>query len=517
MNDSAILFKAYDNIHGAELWRSDGTDNGTYMIKDISAGYANGFQKNYHIYDNGKLYFSGNDGTGYHLWVTDGTDTGTKKISTDFILNTPPGFTKYNGKIYFIAYTFNTGIWEYWVTDGTTSGTKKLVDILPNLKNVIVSGMKSFSGKLYFIGKTVANGKEIWVTDGTNSGTKIVNDLYPGKDDGIDGGLVEYNGMLYFWGIDNTTTGYALYSTDGTSFNRIKKIYNDVGWTYPSIFMPLDKSIVYDNKLYFAAADKTNNLEMWVTDGTTGGTKMVKDIFPGIGSSYPNFITMLNNKIIFGAVDKNNDQELWISDGTDTGTTMLKDINPYAGGYTGSSGITDWGNGVKTQGAVHNGILFFAGADTAHGTELWRTDGTDTGTNMVVDFIPGTTGAVFDIGIYAHGRNIWLTMSDQVHGYELFLWDGNNLVSVENLMKSHVTSSVYPNPNNGSFTIKFDVEDFIKGHLKVTDLMGRMVHDQSIARNEREVHLTLPQVAPGIYHLILELDGKKIVHKLNIQ
>src|SRR5262249_41131203 len=39
--------------------------------------------------------------------------------------------------------------------------------------------------------------------------------------------------------------------------------------------------------------------------------------------------------------------------------------------------------------AVVNGTLFFAANDGVHGTELWRTDGTVSGTTLVKDISPG--------------------------------------------------------------------------------------------------------------------------------
>jgi ELWxxDGT repeat protein len=40
---SITYFYADDGIYGRELWRSDGTEDGTYLVKDINPGKGHGF------------------------------------------------------------------------------------------------------------------------------------------------------------------------------------------------------------------------------------------------------------------------------------------------------------------------------------------------------------------------------------------------------------------------------------------------------------------------------------------
>jgi ELWxxDGT repeat protein len=84
-------------------------------------------------------------------------------------------------------------------------------------------------------------------------------------------------------------------------------------------------------KAIFEAIDPTNGTELWVTDGTSAGTTLVKDIFPGTSGSFPGAFTLLRNgKAIFQANDGTNGTELWITDGTSAGTALVKDIWPGA-------------------------------------------------------------------------------------------------------------------------------------------------------------------------------------------
>jgi ELWxxDGT repeat protein len=132
----------------------------------------------------------------------------------------------------------------------------------------------------------------------------------------------------------------------------------------------------------------------------------LKDIFPGSGSSNPNYFTDINGTLFFTAYDPTNGQELWKSDGTEAGTTMVKDIYP---GSNGSSPqyLTDV-----------NGTLFFQANDDTNGYELWKSDGTQAGTTLVKDIRPGSAssspqyltdvnGTLFFSAQDPEGRELW--------------------------------------------------------------------------------------------------------------
>ena len=161
--------------------------------------------------------------------------------------------------------------------------------------------------------------------------------------------------------------------------------------------------------------------DRWKTDGTSSGTTMVKDINSGSASSITNCrsgayhrnwqCVIFNNNFYFLADDGTNGNELWKSDGTASGTVMVKDINSGSG--------SSW----PGQFVVLGNTLYFTANDGTNGKELWKTDGTTSGTVMVKDIWSGISGsAPRDLEVV--GNSLFFSAYDATHGLELWKSDG---------------------------------------------------------------------------------------------
>jgi ELWxxDGT repeat protein len=224
--------------------------------------------------------------------------------------------------------------------------------------------------------------------------------------------FVDVNGTLFFSAQDGVS-GEELWKSDGTSAGTV--LVKDI---FPGAqdSQPLELTNV-NGTLFFDANDGVSGQELWKSDGTSAGTVLVKDIFPGAIHSAPFNLTNVNGTLFFDANDGVSSYELWKSDGTSAGTLLVKDIYPGANG-SNPSFLTNV-----------NGILFFAADDGANGQELWKSDGTSAGTVSVKDIDPGANGSNPSFLTNVNGT-LFFAANDGVNGQELWKSDGTSAGTV---------------------------------------------------------------------------------------
>ncbi|MFN0054661.1 MAG: ELWxxDGT repeat protein [Planctomycetales bacterium] len=432
---STTYFAADDGIHGQELWKSDGTAAGTVMVADIYAGeYSSCID--YLTNVNGTLYFVATDGVhGAELWKSDGTADGTKIVKdiyagNDFDIGSiPRDLTNVNGTLYFSANDGDHGI-ELWTSDGTTEGTELVKDIYTHgdyYDEPMPRDLTNVNGTLYFTANDGDHGIELWKSDGTAGGTRMVKDINTGSGDyyyyySYPRDLTNINGTLYFTA-DDGTHGIELWTSDGTpaGTRMVKDLNPGSRYGYPDNSYPSNLTDV-NGTLFFTADEGGDSRTLWTSDGTAAGTRRIRDIDPGSDDdyyAYPDDLTNVNGILFFTADDGVHGTELWTSDGTAAGTRMVKDIFQDSQRYHS--------DGYPYALTSANGWLYFTAYDGVHGRELWKSDGTDAGTTMLMDILPGSENGSYPYDFPHNLTNangtLFFAASDGVHGTELWSFD----------------------------------------------------------------------------------------------
>lgn len=221
--------------------------------------------------------------------------------------------------------------------------------------------------------------------------------------------LVEFRGQLSF-AVNFEDRRMALWRSDGT----------EAGTTEVKAFPPLPSDRLArlrgltsaGDKLFFLASEVDSGNELWVTDGSPGGTRRVADLTPGAEGSFLSHLAGLGSRFVFfrevlGSDTMPGRHELWRSDGTAAGTQRLMDFGP--------------GTSVSWQDMRLGGALVFFVSSASRGTELWRTDGTVAGTVRVRRLDAGEAG-IFDVR--TSGGTGFFTLLDEGNLTEVWKTDG---------------------------------------------------------------------------------------------
>ncbi len=415
--NGVFYFAADDGIHGRELFRSDGTTGGTCLVKDIVPG-SDASNVSDIIVSGNRLYFLIINPF-YHqvLWTSDGTDAGTMPVamnghsSTDFSIFFAADVS---GTTFFtIVYAGPTGGQnELWKTDNTGTSATFVAPI-----NGPISEMANLNGKLFFTFFDYATFKasDLFVSDGTFQGTYSVKDL---DGDPLTSGSVAHltvlNGLLYFSANDGS--GQRLWVSDGSDAGTYAVSNKDNIFLVAELPFGSNPFGVSNNTLFFPGSYNDPSISptgfeicKFNTIDPAENVTLLKDINPGSNSSSLSNFCDVAGTFFFTSTSLSEGFQLWKSDGSASGTVLVKDADPGQ-----SYPFTDLTNA--------NGLLLFAYNDPAFGRELWRSDGTSAGTLLVKDIFPGLPDAYPDF--LTPFKNLTYFQAASANGIELWSSDG---------------------------------------------------------------------------------------------
>jgi ELWxxDGT repeat protein len=268
---------------------------------------------------------------------------------------------------------------EPWVVDGTDN-LFQLKPIIQGTAHTFLAGFFAYGNKTYFaaVPNECANCPgpfNVWVTDGTSEGThKLDNQqgvtyqvLGPSgfpfyNSNGVRGLFDQmfgpFNTNLYYVGTNGIDDSARICISDGINTTVVN--------SNSSILSFMGLGINFDGDLYFTGGNKTTGGELCVSDGTPGGTRILKDLYAGSMSSTPRYFFNLKGRLYFVANSTSYQiDELWVLNSDLHDCTKLMSF-PYSGGP-----------GIKSNFVITSNAAFFVAnsssdASTTQVAQIYR-------------------------------------------------------------------------------------------------------------------------------------------------
>ncbi len=397
----------------ARLWGSDGTPAGTAAFSDVEeSSRLMGVGDKVLVFEEQRVLAFDEDGGMDVLLRAD--DSGVRFL-TDPVL--PLG-----GDVLFLETRSLPSFVNLWRTDGTAAGTTM---VWPRIYDFGFFGSPgAYDGAVRGSEAFLLVVDTIWRTDGTRDGTVLVADLAEACPECFLDNLAVTDDRIFFtsrepyddavrrlWRVDASTgEAAAIFETRGV----------DVGGFFGPAAPALRDLTAAGDRLFFVLTDPSvgavpvlpapqvaEGAELWTSDGTAEGTRLVRDIWPGRSSSNPRWLTDFDGRLVFTADDGESGRELWTSDGTAEGTVLFHDV------YPGPSPAQP--HGLR----VVDGVLLFAADGGSGGTELWASDASGADVRQVQDLNPGPLGSD-PRGFTAAGECVYFNAGRRETGFELW-------------------------------------------------------------------------------------------------
>ena len=338
--DGRVYFAATTAEQGRELWSSDGTAEGTRLVSDINPGTLDSQPSTFLALRN-VLLFRAQNAAGLELWQTEG-----RPPRTTMIADLHPGpegsiptfLTALGDAVYFGADDkFTPGVGfdrELWKLDVASGRLTRVRDINPGPGPSIPSALTTLGRQVLFQAGEPQGGVELWRSDGTEAGTVRVRDIVAGVGSSAPTGLRRVGSRIYFSAGD-AERGRELWVSDGSAVGTtlVKDINPGPNGSEPLYATP------FRNGFLFNAEDGEHGRELWFSDGTEAGTRLVRDVNPGPANASPLGLVVAGGEAYFvtirdaGAGDNTVSTELWKSDGTEEGTRVVWQAPGRAAGY----------------------------------------------------------------------------------------------------------------------------------------------------------------------------------------
>ena len=415
INDK-IYFSAYRTGYGSELWQSNGTMQGTILIKDLIPGSESSFPTSFIEFKN-DIYFSAgiksaNLPQPRNIFQF---SPGSNIISAPFVLEEDAKdafispIVALGKKLFFTGEDSVHGV-ELWTSDGIPGSSHMVLDIVNGVNSSFPSNFIIKDSLLYFnAGPT----KELWQSNGTPEGTKKVT-IPNCPEFGPNNNCIVFpsKNRQKCWVLKNG----ALYKTN---FNGDSVFVDNV-----NEFGILDKG----NDLYYVNV-KMNIVTLWKVSCSSNEPIAISKIDTVFLENQYGFFSK-KYKILGEFADSNIIVQVHTKTWSINKISGEKHLLSNFIAYTECTDTTNYtlylceGGGVNMGTSVlSNGILFYTlGYQSREKPEfwnaykLWRTDGTKEGTFLLDDRSElNKSLTVFGNGII-YRINFWANSPDPEFG-----------------------------------------------------------------------------------------------------
>lgn len=385
VSGSRAFFLTGGDDFPTDLWTSDGTQRGTRFLRTF-------YQPNHYVgpytdflkpVPGGVAFVGVSDGiNGLNLWRSDGTPNGTRRLTafSDYqsVAGLPESQIAAAGDRLFFVVSNPTGP-RLWSVQGQAPLATPVTGCPGGCPALLPgSPLTPAGGQVVFAARDLTHGTEPWTSDGTGAGTRILRDLCAGACDSNPEGFTLHGGTVDFRVTWNGRTRLA--RTDGTAAALLAPVTPVT--TVPGYFPPLIDLADVGPRTFFAGLDSQGS-QPWVTDGTAAGSRRIVS-GANSGGSDPRDSVVLGDLLLFTASDGAT-RSVWTVDAQGTAAPISGTGVPID--RPGPSALT-----------VSGGSAYFVSDRGTDGVELWRTDGSPAGTLRLASFQDKALSDLRDLG-----------------------------------------------------------------------------------------------------------------------
>lgn len=239
------------------------------------------------------------------------------------------------------------------------------------------------SGPLvWFAAEHDAVGRELFAVDAAGSVLVRAEDVRPGPDSSDPDLVTPFAGGVLF--VARIGAHHELRFAHPAAPGTVAL------WSGPRIYAV---EVAAGPLAFFTVITAARAGELWCTDGTSAGTRLLHTFASGIGVE----LASLGGAVFFAAGDSSTGSELWRSDGTAAGTALFADLMPGAP------------HSLPHDLVSGGGVLWFV-ATTSVGPGIWRSDGTVAGTALVyAGLVDELTAVGSDVFFVENAWNLWFS------------------------------------------------------------------------------------------------------------